>query len=98
MHHNNTRSFFPLQYFFRLSDSVMTAAGHRLILVITGRFTKLVRAIPMDGASAMYCSSVVLDYCVAAYGPPDRVLSDEGPSIPTTSVARLATCSPSSRG
>jgi len=39
-----------------------TAAGHRFILVITGRFTKLVRAIPMDGTSAVDCTSVALDY------------------------------------
>jgi len=51
-----------------------TAAGHRFILVITDRFTKLVRAIPMDGTSAGDCASVVLDYWVGAYGPPDRLL------------------------
>jgi len=33
-----------------------TAAGHRLILVITDRFTKLVRDIPMDGTSAVNCA------------------------------------------
>jgi len=43
-----------------------TAAGHRFILVITDRFTKLLRAIPMDGTSAVDCASVVLDYWVAA--------------------------------
>jgi len=56
-----------------------TAAGHRFILVITDRFTKLVRAIPKDGTSAVDCASVVLDYLVATYGPPDRLLSDGGP-------------------
>ena len=49
-----------------------TAAGHRFILVITDRVTKLVRALPMDGTTAMDCASAVLDYWVAAYGPPDR--------------------------
>jgi len=44
-----------------------TAAGHRFILVITDRFTKPVRAIPMDGTSAWDCPSVVLDYWVGAY-------------------------------
>jgi len=38
-----------------------TAAGHRFILGITDRFTKLVRAIPMDGTSAVDCASAVLD-------------------------------------
>jgi len=58
-----------------------TAAGHRFILVITDRFTKLVRAIPMDGASAVDCASVVLEYWLAAYGPPNRPLSDRGPQF-----------------
>jgi len=58
-----------------------TAAGHRFILVITDRFTKLVRAIPMDGTSAVDCASVLLDYWVTAYGPPDRLLSDGGPQF-----------------
>jgi len=39
-----------------------TAAGHRFILVITDRFTKLVRAIPMDGTPAVDYASAVLDY------------------------------------
>jgi len=55
------------------------SATHRFILVITDRFTKLVRAIPMDGTTTVDGASVVLDYWVAAYGPPDRLLSDGGP-------------------
>jgi len=35
-----------------------TAAGHRFILVITDRFTKLVRALPMDGTTVVDCASV----------------------------------------
>jgi len=56
-----------------------TDAGHRFILVITDRFTKLVRALPMDGTTAVDCASVVLDYWVASYKPPDRLMSDTGP-------------------
>jgi len=62
-----------------------TATGHRFILVITDRFTKLVRALPMDGTTAVDCASAVLDSWVAAYGPPDRLLSDGGPQC-TSSV------------
>jgi len=58
-----------------------TAAGHRFIPVITDRFTKLVRALPMDGTMAVDCASVVLDDWVATCGPPDRLLSDEGPQF-----------------
>jgi len=58
-----------------------TAAGHRFILVITDRFTNLVRALPMDGTTPVDCASAVLDYWVAAYGPPDRLLCDGGPQF-----------------
>ena len=58
-----------------------TTAGHRFIVVITDRFTKLVRAILMDGTLAVDCASVVLDCGVAVYGPPDRLLSDRGPQL-----------------
>jgi len=57
------------------------AAGHRFILVITDRFTKLVRALPMDGTTGVDCASAVLAYWVAAYGPLDRLLSDGGPQF-----------------
>ena len=51
-----------------------TAAGHEYIMVITDRFSKLVRAIPMGQTRAVDCASVLLDYWIGAYGPPDRVL------------------------
>jgi len=49
--------------------------------VITDRFTNLVRAIPMDRTSAVYCASAVLDYWVGAFGPPHRLLWDGGPQF-----------------
>jgi len=58
-----------------------TSAGRRFILVITDRFTKLVRAFPMDGTSAVDCASVVLEIWVAAYCPQDRLMSDGVPQI-----------------
>ena len=58
-----------------------TAASHRFILVITDRFTKLVRALPMDGTTDVDCASAVLDYWDAGCGPPDRLLSDGGPQF-----------------
>jgi len=67
-----------------------TAAGHWFIPVITDRFTKLVRALPMDGTTAVDCASVVLDYWVAANGPPDQSLSDGGPQF--TSHVRGQVC------
>jgi len=50
-------------------------------MVITDRFSKLVRAIPMGQTRAVDCASVLLDYWIGAYGPPDRVLSDGGPQF-----------------
>jgi len=35
----------------------------------------------MDGTTAVDCASAVLDYLVAADGPPDRLLSDGGPQF-----------------
>ena len=59
----------------------LTAAGHRLIHVKIYRVTKLVRSIPKDGTTAVDCDLVVLDCWVAAYRPPDRLLSDGGPQF-----------------
>lgn len=59
-----------------------TAAGHRFILVITNR--KLVGSILMDETTAADCASVVPDYCVAAFVPPDQLLKrvrDQFPGI-----------------
>jgi len=58
-----------------------TAAGNEYIMLITDRFSKLVRAIPMGGVRAVECASVLLDYWIGAYGPPDRVPSDGGPQF-----------------
>jgi len=58
-----------------------TAAGNEYIMVMTDRFFKLVRAIPMRKIRAVDCGSVLLDNWIGAYGPPDRVLSDGGPQF-----------------
>jgi len=58
-----------------------TAAGNEYIMVITHLFSKLVCAIPMGKIRAVDCASVLPDYWIGAYGPPDRVLSDGGPQF-----------------
>ena len=55
--------------------------GHRFILVICDRFTKLTRAIPLKVTTALAIASVFLDHWVAAYGVPDTVLTDNGPQF-----------------
>jgi len=53
--------------------------GHKHVLVICDRFTKLTRAIPSRDATALTVSSAFIDTWVAAYGIPDSVLTDNGP-------------------
>jgi len=41
----------------------------------------LVLVLLMGSYMAVNCASVVLEYWVAVYGPPDRLLSDGGPQF-----------------
>lgn len=64
--------------------------GNRFILVIVDRFTKLVRAIPIPREDAETVASAFCDGWVASYGPPDTVLTDNGPQL--TSVSFRGAC------
>jgi len=55
--------------------------GHKHVLVICDRFTKLTRAIPLREATALTVASAFIDAWVAAYGIPDSVLTDTGPQF-----------------
>jgi len=55
--------------------------GHKHVLVICDRFTKLTRAIPLRDATALTVSSAFIDTWAAAYGIPDSVLTDNGPQF-----------------
>jgi len=55
--------------------------GHKHVLVICDRFTKLTRAIPLRDATALTVSSAFIDTWVAAFGIPDSVLTDSGPQF-----------------
>ena len=55
--------------------------GHKHVLVICDRFTKLTRAIPLRDATELTLSSAFIDPWVAAYGIPDSVLTDNGPQF-----------------
>lgn len=61
---------------FRLLDK--TAVGSEYIIVITDMLAKMVPVIPMGRVHAIDSSSVFVDYWIAAYGPPHRILSDRG--------------------
>ena len=65
-----------------LLDPLTTSrGGHKHVLVICDRFTKLTRAIPLRDATALTVSSAFIDTWVAAYGIPDSVLTDNGPQF-----------------
>ena len=56
-----------------------TEVGNQYLLVIVDRFSKLTRAVPLQRTDADTVSAAFLDFWVAAYGPPDTVLTDDGP-------------------
>ena len=60
-----------------------TAAGNCHLLVIVERFS-MTRAIPLQWIDAETIAAAFLDHCVAAYGPPATVLSDNGPQFRST--------------
>ncbi|CDF32213.1 unnamed protein product [Chondrus crispus] len=58
-----------------------TPHGNRHILVITDRFTKLCRAIPLRTTQAQQVAQTFLDAWVYPYGMPDTLLTDNGPQF-----------------
>jgi len=64
-----------------LGPLTTSRGGHKHVLVICDRFTKLTRAIPLPDATALTVSSAFIDTWVAAYGIPDSVLTDNGPQF-----------------
>jgi len=55
--------------------------GNRFILVITDRFAKLTKCVALRRITAMSVASAIIDVWVSVYGPPDRILSDQGPQV-----------------
>ena len=58
-----------------------TKAGNRFILVITDRFSKLTKCVALRRITAISVASANIDAWVTCYGPPDRILSDQGPQF-----------------
>eukprot|EP00171_Calliarthron_tuberculosum_P021926 IDg21926t1 len=52
--------------------------GHKFILVMTDRFSKMVRAVPLRSISALTVAKVFVRDWVFVYGPPAKLLSDNG--------------------
>jgi len=55
--------------------------GNRFIFVITDRFAKLTKCVALRRMTAMSVASAIIDAWVSAYGPPDRILSYQGPQF-----------------
>lgn len=61
-----------------LGPLIRTARGHEYLMVISDRFTKLTRMIPMRGISAPAVERAFVDSWVFTYGPPLDLLADNG--------------------
>lgn len=61
-----------------------TSNGNVYLLVIVDRFTKLTRVVPFAREDADTVVSAFLDTWVASYGPPDTLLTDNGPQLAST--------------
>jgi len=85
--HTSTLKLFPaLEPFSGLEMDLLgpltaSRGGHKHVLVICDRFTKLTRAIPLRDATALTVSSAFIDTWLAAYGIPYSVLTDNGPQF-----------------
>jgi len=58
-----------------------TKTGNVFLLIIVDRFSKLVRAVPLAGITATDVSSAFCRDWIFVYGPPDTVLTDNGPQF-----------------
>lgn len=54
---------------------------HRLISLITDRFSKITRAIPMRSTTATDVAMAFLVHWIYPYGPPICLLTDDGPQF-----------------
>jgi hypothetical protein len=55
-----------------------TEHGNRFLLVISDRFSKLTRTVPLRTTTALVVSKVFCDAWVFSYGPPRYLLTDNG--------------------
>jgi transposase InsO family protein len=58
-----------------------TSHGNRFLLVMTDRFSKLTRTVPLRTTTALVCARAFCDHWVYAYGAPRHVLTDNGPQF-----------------
>ena len=58
-----------------------TKNGNSFIAVITDRYSKLTRAIPMKETTAPFMAATLLNNWIIPYGIPNSILSDNGPQF-----------------
>jgi len=61
-----------------------TAMGNRYLLAMVDRFSKLTRVVALPREDAETVASAFCDTWVASYGPPDNLLTDNGPQLTST--------------
>ena len=61
-----------------LGELIRTQRGNEYLLVITDRFTKLTKTVPMKGISAAEVARHFVNEWVFNYGPPKELLADNG--------------------
>ena len=65
-----------------LGDLITTSQGKRFLLVITDRFSKLVRTVPLKRITEAAIALELVRHWVLVYGPPALLLSDNGGKFP----------------
>jgi transposase InsO family protein len=73
----------PLEYVSidLLGPLPKTAHGNRFLLVMTDRFSKLTRTVPLRTTTAFVFAKAFCEHWVFCYGPPRHVLSENGPQF-----------------
>ncbi|CDF38512.1 unnamed protein product [Chondrus crispus] len=61
-----------------LGELITTKRGNRYILVISDRYSKLVRTVPLKKISVAHIAQAFVHHWVFLYGPPVKLLSDNG--------------------
>ena len=61
-----------------LGPLTRATTGYRYIAVLTDRFSKIARAIPLRSITALPVAKVLVQHWILAYGPSAIILSDNG--------------------
>ena len=64
-----------------LGELIRTRRGNKFLLVITDRFSKLIRTVPLKRITAMEIARAFTHHWVFVYGPLLALLSDIGPQF-----------------